>query len=147
MTQSDLEWPRTAVDKAWMTQYDFRWVKSISEVQSNLDIQWLSVRERPPYWVGKLKKNQDLDLELCCVRMIKDQSIGPSCQRCKSRKKTWPFISMRYRCSGIVNIGDKQCHFPYPRAESLLITCCASLRVNQKAFTNINLQCVARWCE
>ena len=33
MTQSDLEWPRTAVDKVWMTQYDFRWVKSRVSVQ------------------------------------------------------------------------------------------------------------------
>ena len=30
MTQSDLEWPRTAVEIVWMTQYDFRWVKSTS---------------------------------------------------------------------------------------------------------------------
>ena len=29
MTQSDLEWPRTAKKIVWMTQYDFRWVKSI----------------------------------------------------------------------------------------------------------------------
>ena len=30
MTQSDLEWPRTAMEIVWMTQYDFRWVKSTS---------------------------------------------------------------------------------------------------------------------
>jgi hypothetical protein len=30
MTQSDLEWPRTAMKIIWMTQYDFRWVKSTS---------------------------------------------------------------------------------------------------------------------
>ena len=28
MTQSDIELPRTAVDKVGLTQYDFRWVKS-----------------------------------------------------------------------------------------------------------------------
>ena len=28
MTQSDLEWPMTAKEIAWMTQYDFRWLKS-----------------------------------------------------------------------------------------------------------------------
>ena len=30
MTQSDLEWPRTAMEIIWMTQFDFRWVKSTS---------------------------------------------------------------------------------------------------------------------
>ena len=30
MTQSDLEWPRAAMEIVWMTQYDFRWVKSTS---------------------------------------------------------------------------------------------------------------------
>ena len=37
MTQSDLEWPRTAMEIVWMTQYDFRCVKSTStgSVNSN----------------------------------------------------------------------------------------------------------------
>ena len=30
MAQSDLEWPRAAMEIVWMTQYDFRWVKSTS---------------------------------------------------------------------------------------------------------------------
>ena len=30
MTQSDLEWPRTAMEIVWMTQYDFNWVKFTS---------------------------------------------------------------------------------------------------------------------
>ena len=30
MVQSDLEWPRAAMEIVWMTQYDFRWVKSTS---------------------------------------------------------------------------------------------------------------------
>jgi hypothetical protein len=30
MTQSDLKWPRTAMEIVWKTQYDFRWVKSTS---------------------------------------------------------------------------------------------------------------------
>ena len=28
VTQSDLEWPREPMEIVWMTQYDFRWVKS-----------------------------------------------------------------------------------------------------------------------
>ena len=60
MTQSDLEWPRTAKEIVWMTQYDFRWVKSTSANPfwgpSDLDILIYTVtrwhlRERPPYCV------------------------------------------------------------------------------------------------
>ena len=59
MTQSDLEWPRTAMEIVWMTQYDFKWVKSTSASPfrgpSDLDILIYSavthwhLRERPPY--------------------------------------------------------------------------------------------------
>ena len=28
ITQSDLKWLRIAVDKVWMSQYDFRWVRT-----------------------------------------------------------------------------------------------------------------------
>ena len=60
MTQSDLEWPRTAMEIVWMTQYDFKWVKSTSaspfwgpsDLDMYLDIQRLGdISERDHHTV------------------------------------------------------------------------------------------------
>ena len=57
VTQSDLEWPREPMEIVWMTQYDFRWVKSTytSAFIGPLDLDILitvtrwHLRERPLY--------------------------------------------------------------------------------------------------
>ena len=61
MTQSDLEWPKLDMDMVWMTQYDFRWVKSIALAPfwgpSDLDISIYSdsvtsQRETTILWIS-----------------------------------------------------------------------------------------------
>ena len=59
VTQSDLEWPREPMEIVWMTQYDFRWVKSTTASPFwgplDLDIQWLGdISERDHHTVWSL---------------------------------------------------------------------------------------------
>ena len=56
MTQSDLEWPRTAMEIVWMTQYDFRCVKSTSA---------------SPFWGPS-----DLDISICSDLMTSQREVS-----------------------------------------------------------------------